>query len=146
MIANVLEMPLTRRLFPLLIAAIIVLATFEMIRRRKLREEYAILWVLASLVMLAFAAFPVLVIWLSQALRVNYLTVIVLSLFGFMAIILMHFAMVVSRQSEQIRQLTERVTILTAVTRGEIPPEPEHQPSAVTGQTPPGGDTTEGDK
>ncbi|MFP4055219.1 MAG: DUF2304 domain-containing protein [Phycisphaerae bacterium] len=145
MIANVLQMPLTRRLFPLFIAAIIVLATIEMIRRRKLREEYAILWVLASLVMLAFAAFPVLVIWLSQALRVNYLTVIVLSLFGFMAIIMMHFAMVVSRQSEQIRQLTQRVAILTAVTRGEVPPEAEPTSSAIAGHSPADRDT-EGEK
>lgn len=106
-----MDMPLTRRLVPLVMAMIIVLTAVELIRRRKLREEYAILWLASSIALLVFAIFPGLVIWMQQLLQVNYLTFIVLTCFLFLAMILMHMATVISRQSEQIRQLAERAAI-----------------------------------
>lgn len=107
-----LEMPLTRRLVPLVMALLVALTAVEMIRRRKLREEYAMLWVLASAVLLVIAIFPDLVIWLEEQLKVHYLTIVVLALFGFLAMILMHYATVISRHAEHIRQLAEQVALL----------------------------------
>jgi hypothetical protein len=105
-------MPLRRWLVPLILAIIVVAATLEMIRRRKLREEYAMLWLGTSLVLLVFAVFPDLVAWLSRLLQVNYLTIVVLACFLFLSLIVLHYAVVISRQSEQIRQLAERVSLL----------------------------------
>lgn len=105
--------PITRRVVPLALALIVLLVTAEMIRRRQLREEYAMLWLGASVLMLVFAIFPSIVIWLSRELKVNYLTIVVLGLFLFLALIVMHFAMVISRQSEEIRQLAQRMAILS---------------------------------
>ena len=107
-----LEMPLTRRLVPMVLAVIVVAATIEMIRRRKLREQYAILWLLASGVLVVFAIFPRLVVMLSHVLQVNYLTIIVIACFFFLAMIVMHFAVVISHQAEQIRRLAERVALM----------------------------------
>jgi len=132
-----LEMPLTRRLVPMILAVIIVAATIEMIRRRRLREEYAILWLLASGVLLIFAVFPGLVVLLSHALKVNYLTIIVMACFFFLAMIVMHFAVVISHQTEQIRQLAERIALMENELRREKPgphqvprKAPEGQPRA----------------
>lgn len=107
-----LEMPLTRRLVPMVLAIIVVAATIEMIRRRKLREEYAILWLFASAVLAVFAIFPGLVVLLSHVLKVNYLTIIVVACFFFLAMIVMHFAVVISHQAEQIRKLAERIALM----------------------------------
>jgi len=112
MIAQFQQMPLTRRLVPMVLAAIVVLVTIEMIRRRRLREEYAILWLFASGVLVVFAIFPQLVIYLQRLLKVNYLTIIVMSVFVFLAMIVMHFATVITRQADQIRRLAERTAIL----------------------------------
>ena len=106
-----MDMPLTRRLVPLVMAMIVVLTAIELIRRRKLREEYAMLWLASSIALLVFAIFPGLVLWFQQILQVNYLTFIVLTCFLFLAMILKHMATVISRQSEQIRHLAERTAI-----------------------------------
>ena len=107
-----LEMPLTRRLVPMFIALIVVVGAIEMIRRRKLREEYAVLWLAASAALLIFAIFPELVIYLQRLHKVNYLTIIVMACFVFLGTIVMHFATVITRQSEQIRHLAEQMAIM----------------------------------
>jgi hypothetical protein len=107
-----MDMPLTRRLVPLVMAFIVILAAIELIRRRKLREEYAILWLTASVALLVFAVFPGIVLWLQNTLQVNYLTIIVLSCFLFLAMILMHMATIISRQAEQIRRVAEQLALL----------------------------------
>ena len=55
---------LAQRLFAILMAVLIVGGTVELIRRRKLREEYAMLWVCASAAVVVFAIFPNLLFWL----------------------------------------------------------------------------------
>ena len=107
-----LEMPLARRLVPLAMAAVVLLATLEMIRRRKLREEYAMLWLFTSAALLVFGIFPGIVIWLQRTLQVNYLTIIVLAGFLFLSLLVMHFAVVASRHAEQVRQLAQRIALL----------------------------------
>ncbi|MGB2820511.1 MAG: DUF2304 domain-containing protein [Phycisphaerae bacterium] len=125
-----LEMPLTRRLVPMVLAVIVVAATIEMIRRRKLREQYAILWLLASGVLVVFAIFPGLVVMLSHVLQVNYLTIIVIACFFFLAMIVMHFAVVISHQAEQIRRLAERVALMqNELRRGRSSPPEDTQES-----------------
>jgi len=99
-------------LVPLALALAVVLVTVEMIRRRKLREEYALLWLVTSLALLVVAVFPNMVIWLATTLHINYLTIVVLGLFLFLAMIVLHLSMVVSRQSEEIRQLAQRIALL----------------------------------
>ena len=107
-----LEIPIIRQLVPLAMALVVLLVTVEMIRRRKLREEYAMLWLVTSLVLIVLGVFPSLVIWLQDKLNVNYLTIVVLAIFLFMAMIVMHFAMVISKQAEDIRQLAQRMALI----------------------------------
>ncbi|MDK1031455.1 MAG: DUF2304 domain-containing protein, partial [Planctomycetia bacterium] len=105
-------MPLVRRLVPLVFAVAVSLATIEMIRRRKLREEYAILWLCASAGLMLLAIFPGILAWLQAVLKVNYLTIVVLACFLFLALISLHQAAVISRQAEDIRQIAERLALL----------------------------------
>lgn len=107
-----LSMPLVRRLVPLVMAVIVLAVTVEMIRRRKLREEYAMLWLFTSLALVLLAIFPNVVIWLQDTLQVNYLTIVVLALFLFLSMIVMHFAVVISKQAEDIRQLAQGMALL----------------------------------
>jgi hypothetical protein len=111
------EMPVMRRLVPLVLAVVVAAVTLEMIRRRKLREEYAMLWLGASAVLWVFAIFPNFLGWLHNVLNTNYLTIVVLACFLFLALIVLHYAVVISRQTEQIRQLAERVALLQLALR-----------------------------
>ncbi len=49
-----------QRLVPLVIALAVGAFVVELIRRRKLREEYAMLWICASIALLVFGAVGVL--------------------------------------------------------------------------------------
>ena len=119
--------PLIRRFVPIVLAVLVVLVTLEMIRRRKLREEYAMLWLGTSVVLLILAFLPSIPIWLQRALDTNYLTIVVMACFLFLSLIVMHFAVVISRHSEQIRQLAERMALLQRDLRGDPLPEERRQ-------------------
>lgn len=110
-------------LVPLAMAVIVLLVTVEMIRRRKLREEYALLWVGASVALVIVAIFPGIIIWLQDKLHVNYLTIVVLGLFLFLAMIVMHFAIVISKQSDQIRQLAQKLALMEGKEQPKAPQE-----------------------
>jgi hypothetical protein len=111
MLAEV-TIPVAHRVIAFVIGLCVVLGTVEMIRRRKLREEYAMLWLAASLIVMVLAIFPAIPFLLQRALKVNYLTIVVLAGFLFLGMIVLHFATVISRQAEQIRQLAQRMAIL----------------------------------
>ncbi|MCK4602981.1 MAG: DUF2304 domain-containing protein, partial [Phycisphaerae bacterium] len=101
-----------QRIIPLLVAAVIVAATVELIRRRKLREEFAVLWVLASVTLLVFAALPRLLWIISEQLDIFYLTTMFLAGFGFLSLVSIHLAMIASRLSDSNRKTAHRVALL----------------------------------
>ena len=111
MIATIL-IPLSHRIIALSIAAAVLATTIEMIRRRKLREEYAMLWLSTSMILTVLAIFPQIPFFLNQALGINYLTMLMLSCFLFLAMIVMHYATAISRDAEHIRQLAQQVALL----------------------------------
>jgi len=106
-----LEMPLARRLVPLALALLVAGTVFEMIRRRKLREEYALMWLAGLVVPMLFAIFPDALIWLQTVLQINYLTIITLLGFGMTAMILLHLTAIVSKQAAEIRSLIQRLAL-----------------------------------
>lgn len=107
-----IEIPLMHRIIALGLAAAVVVTTVEMIRRRKLREEYAMLWLGTSMILTVLAIFPQIPFWLNRALGINYLTMLTLSCFLFLAMIVMHYATAISRDTEHIRQLAQQVALL----------------------------------
>ena len=107
-----LEMPLTRRLVPLALALVITAAVIELIRRRKLLEDYAMSWMVASGLLMVVAIVPDIVIWFQELLDINYLTLVIVGGFALLALGMMHFAVIASRYAGQIRQLSQRQALL----------------------------------
>jgi hypothetical protein len=107
-----IEFSLTQRVVALVVALVIVAMTVELIRRRKLRERYALLWIGASLVLMAFAVFPSLLWRLSRALGVFYLTTLTILCFAFLSIVMMHIAVAVSRSADDTRRIAQRMAML----------------------------------
>ncbi len=87
--------------------------TIELIRRHKLREEYALLWLGLGGLMLTLAVFRDLVDVVAKVLGVAYppsaLFMVALygALFGFL-----HMSVVLSEQSDKIRTLAQEVAML----------------------------------
>lgn len=103
---------LLQRILPLAAALLVAASTVELLRRRKLREEYALLWIAASMVLGVFAIFPRLLWHLSNAIGTFYLTTLVVLLFSFLALVAIHLSVVASRVGEDVRKMAQRVALL----------------------------------
>jgi hypothetical protein len=91
----------------------IILVTFEMIRQRKLKEEYSLLWFLTGCITLLFSVFPDTLYWLSEMLQLHHLTTMLLVVFGFLLGIVLHYSTVISRLSEHEKELAQKLAILS---------------------------------
>lgn len=100
-----------------LLAAIFVLAVlvllFDLVRRQKLKEKYAILWMTLGFATLLLALFPRILFWLSELVGVsvpsNLLFAMTLALLIGVAV---HLSWELSRSEERTRRLAEEVAIL----------------------------------
>ncbi len=86
--------------------------TFELVRRKYLRPEYALLWAGLSLVTLILALVPGVVRLMTAVTGMTYTSSIIVVVFLFTALMLMNFSVIASRQGERIVRLTQEVALL----------------------------------
>lgn len=118
-------------------AAIVICAViFELVRRKHLLERYAILWLLAGVVVLVLAVWRGLLTTLSHAVGIYYPPAALFAVaFLFVLVMLIHFSVAVSRLSDQNKILAQRVALLQQQLErerqeGERPgPRPRPEPS-----------------
>lgn len=96
------------------LSLLLLLITFELIRKRRLREEYAILWLFTGGVVLVFSLWPE--FFLSQFFAkftgLFYLSAVVLIAFLFLLVIVLHFSVVISKLTSQNKELAQRYALL----------------------------------
>ena len=94
-------------------AAVLLFVVLEMVRRRRLLERYALLWLGAAAVVLALACWSNALERLANALGIieapNALFFVAL---GFIVVLLLHFSAAVSRLSDQSKVLAQRLAIM----------------------------------
>jgi len=96
------------------LSMILLFTTFELIRKKRLREEYAILWLFTGIVVLVFSLWPA--FFLSQFFAkisgIFYLSAVVLIAFFFLLLIVFHFSVVISKLTGQNKDLAQRYALL----------------------------------
>lgn len=91
------------------IAALLVVI-FELVRRRRLMERYALLWIFSATALLCLAAWGGALERLSSAIGIFYApSAFFAAGFGFVLALLLHFSLVVSRLVEQNKVLAQQV-------------------------------------
>lgn len=105
----------TQRVFAIVTSVATLVFIVELVRRRKLKEEYSWLWIVTGAGMVVLSA------WYGLIERVTHLIGAVtvtttLFLFGllFLLVISVHFSTVISRLTQQVRRLTQELAILSA--------------------------------
>jgi hypothetical protein len=94
-------------------SAAILVVILELVRRRRLLERYAILWLFSAVVLLALAIWKGLLADLARAIGIVYPpNALFLIAFGFVLILLLHFSLAVSRLSDQTKVLAQRLALL----------------------------------
>lgn len=100
-------------LVALIASALLLAYIIEAVRRRRLREEYSVLWILTACVLFVLSllrpALGLVSALLGIATPVNALFAVG---FGFTTIILLHFSTVISRLSHENRDLAQRYALL----------------------------------
>jgi len=101
------------QLVAILGSVVLLLAVLEMVRRRRLMERYALLWLLSGVVLLALASWPGALAGISHAIGIFYPpTALFVVAFGFVLLLLLHFSSAVSRLSDQTKVLAQRLALL----------------------------------
>jgi hypothetical protein len=117
------------------IAVVISLLIFELIRRRRLMERYAILWLVAGVTVLVLGLWKGLLTTLAHAVGVTYAPSALFAVtFLFVLVLLVHFSITVSRLSDQNTTLAQRLALLQQSLEEESDEAPDGE-RPVTRQT-----------
>jgi hypothetical protein len=101
------------QLVTILGAALLLLAVLELVRRRRLTERYALLWLLSAVVLLTLAIWGGALARISHAIGVIYPpNALFFIAIGCIVLLLLHFSAVVSRLSDQTELLAQRQALL----------------------------------
>jgi hypothetical protein len=89
------------------------LFVFELVRRKRLLERYALLWMFAAAVLLGLSVWGDLLNSLSTAVGVQYGPAALFAVaLGFVVVLMLHFSLVISRLTDQNKILAQRVALL----------------------------------
>jgi hypothetical protein len=91
----------------------LVAIVFELLRRRRLVERYAILWLFSSLVLLVLAIWTGMLEVIAKVVGVVYPpNALFMIAFAFVLVLLLHFSVAISRLSGEAKVLAQQVARL----------------------------------
>ena len=96
------------------VASLVLLAVvFELIRSRRLRERYALLWLLTGTVMLVLSVWRSGLDTIAGAVGIHYApSALFVVGFLFTLVVLLHYSTVISRLSDENAALAQRLALL----------------------------------
>lgn len=101
--------------FVVFVAVLIALVVVFYIRRWRLREEYSLLWLLLSAALIVLTIDQGLMEWAADRLDVAYSPAVLFFLaLAFVAVMLFHYSLEISRLSDQNKMLAQELGILRA--------------------------------
>jgi hypothetical protein len=104
----------TQRIIAIVISGGLLLLILELVRRKRLMERYALLWLFSTLLLLVLSVWSGLLNSLASALGVSYPPSALFAVaFGVVLVLLVHFSLAVSHLSDQNKVLAQRLGILT---------------------------------
>jgi hypothetical protein len=84
----------------------------ELIRQDRLKEHYAIIWLLTAVSIFIFGIWPNSLNVISRIVRLHHLTTLFLVAFLFLLAIVLHFTLAISQLFDRNRRLTQEVAWL----------------------------------
>ncbi|GAC1325414.1 MAG: hypothetical protein NVSMB25_23880 [Thermoleophilaceae bacterium] len=106
-------MGLRVQVFAVLATLALFLVVLELVRRRRLLERYAILWLFSAIVLLGLGVWRGLLQTLARSVGIYYApSALFVIAFGFVLVLLLHFSVAVSRLAEQSKVLAQRLALL----------------------------------
>jgi hypothetical protein len=118
------------QILTVLVAALLVVGVIELVRRRRLLERYALLWLVSSFVLLGLSIWRGALDRIAEQIGVAYPpNALFIVAFGFVLWMLLHFSVAVSRLSDQSKVLAQRLALLDERLRRVETVEDDRQPA-----------------
>jgi len=108
---------LRTQIFVVLVGVAMLLFILNLVRRKRLREQYSLLWILSAVVLVLSALFIRQVDRLAHLVGIYYPAFLVLIAILMVLTLQFHFSTVISNLREQNRNLTQDLGILGAEVR-----------------------------
>ncbi len=97
----------------ILVSVGLFVVVFELVRRKRLMERYALLWMFSTIVVLALSIWRGLLEEFSAAIGVAYAPSALFAVaLGLVLVLLLHFSLVISRLADQSKVLAQRLALL----------------------------------
>ena len=107
------ETPLGVSIAATIASFLLLLAVLELVRRRRLREKYALLWIVTAVVLLVLSVWRGAVSSIAGVLGVSYGPAVIFAVGAlFVLIVLLHYSTVISALTDRSVVLAQRVAIL----------------------------------
>ena len=101
------------RIMAITLSVLLLIVIVELVRKRRLREEYSWLWILTGTVIFVLATWQSLVVKLTELIGAKIIaSTLFFSGLMFLMIISLHFSTKVSQLSEQVKELAQQTAIL----------------------------------
>ncbi len=108
-------MTLHQTIFAIITSTLVFLLIIELVRRRRLREEYAWLWLLTGAAMIGLVlCYPLLEALTRLIGAAQPLTTLLLFSLLFLLAIAVHYSLIVSRLTTQMKNLAQELALLGA--------------------------------
>ncbi|TMJ93332.1 MAG: DUF2304 domain-containing protein [Actinobacteria bacterium] len=118
--------PIRVSIFAGIASFLLLLVVLELIRSRRLRERYALLWLLTACVMLVLAVWRGMLEKIAGAVGIAYAPSALFVLGSlFILVVLLHYSTVISKLSDQNTILAQRLALLERELEERVPVEEE---------------------
>jgi hypothetical protein len=113
-------MPGRQKVVAIVLAVAMLLAVIELVRRRKLREEYSVLWILTAIALLILAFnYRILVFFTDLIGAVHATSALLFGGILFVMLLGLQFSVRMSRLTYRMKVLSRRLALLEEEVRGE---------------------------
>lgn len=106
-------MSIAARLIILLVGFVLFITVFELVRKKKLREELSIIWLVFAFIVALGSVIDILIDPLSRRLNIHYppalafMLVMIVQIFA-----LLYFSLVTSDLKNTVKELTQKIALL----------------------------------
>ena len=108
-------MPLQQQIFALITSAFIFFVVIEMVRKRQLREEYSVLWLVTSVLMFVLVLRYEWLVALTKLIGAGLpTTTLFLGSIIFLMLLSVQFCIKISRLTDQVKNLSQENALMKA--------------------------------
>jgi len=106
-------MPMHQKLFAVITSIVIFIFILELLRKRRLKEEYSWLWILTGITMVVMVIWDKPLIFISRLIgAVTPTTTLFIFSILFLLAISIHYSMIISKLTLQVKDLAQEIAIL----------------------------------